>query len=122
VVTASDQAGTSTVVAFDGTAIHVELRVAAGGSLVVRAVDSAGRPVPDVRVAIDTLPAAAAPLVGLTTDQNGLATYAHVLAGSYAGTARLGTGPSVPFTATVADRASMEARIVIPAAIAPKGK
>src|SRR5262249_36185873 len=81
--TADGYAGTSTHVAFDGTALHTDLRIAVGGALVIRAVDTAGRPVPEVRVTFDATPPSSAPLSPITTDQNGIATYAHAVAGAY---------------------------------------
>ena len=111
---ADDRPGTTTTVVFDGTALHVELRVPVGGALLVRVVDASGAPVPEAKISFGTTPPGSGPIMPISTDQDGLARFAHVVAGTYAGTARLARGGSAAFSATVSEGSPAEARAVLP--------
>jgi protocatechuate 3,4-dioxygenase beta subunit len=119
VASANNFASSATSIAFDGTALHVDLRVTFGGTLMVHAVDPQGNPVPGAAVSVTSVPDGAASLAAISTDQDGCAKYARVAAGAYAGEARSAPSePAVPFAVSVVDGGSGDTRVVLE--VAPK--
>jgi hypothetical protein len=123
VAAADGFASSSAQVAFDGTALHVDLKLTIGGALTVHAVDGTGKPVAGAVITMTTLPPGAASPGRLATDADGLAKFAHLGAGPYAAEASVPGLPPVGFEASVSEGGAADARVVVAApAPPPPGK
>ncbi|MGH7295153.1 MAG: MSCRAMM family protein, partial [Polyangiaceae bacterium] len=116
--TAEGFAPSAVTIDFDGTSLQATLPMERGGTLTVRVVGQAGQPVPGATVALGVVPAGSAPVPSVTTDQDGLARYANLVAGAYQGTVVVNGVPpvSAAVTASVVEGGAASATATLPVA------